>query len=145
MIFCNTKCLLGIAAILALLLCCGCGNKVPLTGKVTFADDGSPLTKGTVCFVSGAFLARGYLKEDGTYQISSTGRNDGLPPGTYKVYLVGAELVTSDGGGNSTYTPLVDRRYDNPETSGLECEVDSKTRRFDFTVERFVDRSPRRR
>jgi len=128
--------LIGIAVILALLSCCGCSNKVPLTGKVTFSDDNSPLTQGIVCFSTGQFVARGPLSKDGSYQISSTGQNDGLPKGKYKVYLVGAELVSSDGSGNSTYTPLIDSRYDNPDTSDIECEVDKKTRRFDFTVER---------
>ena len=114
----------------------GCGSNVPLTGTVTFADDGNPLTAGIICFVDGHFLARGHLQSDGTYKISSTGRNDGLPKGMYKVYFVGAELITSEAGGNSIYTPLIHHRYSNPDTSGIEFEVDGKTRRFDFTVER---------
>ena len=130
------KPLLGGAVILTLLLCCGCSNKVPLTGQVTFADDGSPLTQGIVCFASPGFLARGYLDTEGMYRVSSTGSNDGLPKGKYKVYLVGAELVTTDGGGNSFYTPLVDSRYDNADTTDIEFEVDGRTRQFDFTVER---------
>jgi len=137
----KTKTFLGFAVTLTVLLCCGCGNKVPLTGKVTFTDDGSPLTQGMVCFMAPGFLARGQLNADGTYQVSSTGENDGLPPGKYKVYLVGAELVITDGNGNSTYTPLVDKRYDSAETTDIECEVDGSTRRFDFTVERIVERS----
>ena len=136
MIFCNAKRHFGIAAVLVLLLCCGCSNKVPLTGTVTFEHDSSPLTHGVVCFVKPGFLARGALDTDGTYKMSSTGINDGLPKGTYKVYLVGAELVSMDGGGNSTYSSLVHNRYESADTSGLEFEVDGKTRRFDFQVER---------
>lgn len=120
----------------ALLLICGCSGKVPLTGKVTFADDDSPLTTGMVCFAQGSFLARGNLNSDGTYQVSSTGTNDGLPKGKYKVYLVGAELVRSSGG-NSTYTPLVDRKYESAATTDIECDVDGSTKQFDFKVERF--------
>ena len=135
-IFCNAERLLGIAVVLVLLLCCGCSNRVLLTGKVTFEDDGGPLTNGIVCFVQNEFLARGHLDSEGTYRMSSTGTNDGLPKGTYKVYLVGAELVSVDSGGNSTYTPLVHNRYESADTSGLEFEVDGKTRRFDFQVER---------
>ena len=122
--------------VVAALLCCGCSNKVSLRGKVTFADDGSPLTRGTVCFVAGQFVARGHLNDDGTYRVSSTGRNDGLPKGKYKVFLIGAELVFADGSGNSTYTPLVDSRYDSPDTSDIEFEVDGSVRQFDFSVER---------
>jgi hypothetical protein len=58
------------------------------------------------------------------------------PKGKYKIYLVSTELVTSDGGGNSTYTPSINSRYDSADTTGIELEVDGKTRRFDFTVER---------
>ena len=136
MIFCNTKRHLSITMVLVLVVCCGCSGKLPLTGTVTFEDDGSPLTNGIVCFVQNGFLARGHLNSDGVYRVSSTGTNDGLPKGTYKVYLVGAELVSVDGGGNSAYTPLVHNRYESADTSGLEFEVDGKTRQFDFQVER---------
>ena len=136
MIFCNAERLLGLAVLLTLLLCCGCGSQVPLTGTVTFEDDGSPLTHGIVCFVKPGFFARGALDPNGMYKMSSTGTNDGLPKGTYKIYLVGAESVSVDSGGNSTYTPLVHNRYESVDTSGLEFEVDGKTRRFDFQVER---------
>jgi hypothetical protein len=114
-----------------------------LSGKVTFSDDGSPLPTGMVCFIKGTFLARGNLRPDGTYQVSSTGSNDGLPKGKYKVYLVGAELVQSDGNGNSFYTPLVDRRYDSVDTTDIEIEVDGSTRRFDFSVERVKGKTRR--
>ena len=127
---------IGLIGVTVAALCCGCSNKVPLRGKVTFVDDGSPLTRGTVCFVTGQFVARGYLSDDGTYRVSSTGRNDGLPKGKYKVFLVGTELVSADGSGNSTYTPLIDSRYDSPDTSDIEFEVDGAVRRFDFSVER---------
>lgn len=123
--------------LLPLFLCTGCGsNKVPLRGKVTFADDGTPLPHGIVCFETDGFLARGVLKPDGTYRISSTGRDDGLPPGKYKIYLVKAESMAEGKGGNFVYTPLVDKRYESAETTDLECEVDGSTRRFDFEVER---------
>jgi len=123
----------GITLLLALLICSGCSNKVPMAGMVTFEDDGSPLTRGTVCFVSEVYLARGHLQSDGTYRISSTGNNDGLPPGTYRIYVVDA-TVTDDAG--VVTTSLIHSRFESPETSGLEFEVDGKTRRFDFTVER---------
>ena len=134
--FTLTKQLISITVILTLLFCCGCSDKVPLTGKVTFTDDGSSLTTGTVCFVTEGFIARGHLKSDGTYKISSTGKDDGLPPGTYKVYLVDAALLTEGKDGNFITTPLVDSQYENPNTSNIECKVDAKTRQFDFTVER---------
>ncbi|MGL4594114.1 MAG: hypothetical protein ACRCUY_05235 [Thermoguttaceae bacterium] len=115
----------------------GCSNKVPLKGKVTFSDDGTPLSYGIVCFVgSDGSLSRGHLNQDGTYVISSTGRNDGLPKGKYKVYLVSAEIVSSDKNGNSTYTPLIAPKYETVDTTDIECEVTSSLRNFDFKVER---------
>lgn len=116
--------------------CSGCSDKMPLSGKVTFSDDGSPLDRGMVCFETDGFLARGSLKPDGTYQVSSTGRNDGLPKGKYKVCITGAELASSGKGGNIVYTPLVDKRYESAGSTDIEFEVDGKTKRFDFKVDR---------
>lgn len=121
---------------LLLILCCGCNDKLPLGGTITYSDDGSPLDKGTVCFEKADFLARGHLQSDGTYQISSTGKNDGLPKGKYKVCIVGAELSSEGAGGNTVYTPLIDQRYGSAETTDIEFDVDGKTRRFDFQVDR---------
>ena len=46
----------------ALVLLCGipgCGSNIYFGGRVTYSDDGSPLTTGVVCFESTSFLARG--------------------------------------------------------------------------------------
>lgn len=128
--------LLFIILVPFLFFCSGCSDKLPMGGKVTFTDDGAPLEKGTVCFEKDGFLARGNLKLDGTYQVSSTGQNDGLPKGKYKVYLVGAELASTGKGGNIVYTPLVDKRYESADSTDIEFEVDGKTKRFDFKVDR---------
>ncbi len=121
----------------ATILFCGCSNKVPLGGKITFSDDSSPLTRGIVCFEKDGFLARGPVLEDGSYQISSTGNNDGLPPGKYKVYLLDASMKTDGPNNTIISTPLVDPAFENADSTHLEFEVDGKQRIFDFQVDRF--------
>jgi hypothetical protein len=124
-----------------LLFVVGCSDKVSLKGKVTFTDDGSPLTKGTVAFVQGGKLSRGDIKEDGTYVVGTDKLTDGLPPGTYQVYISGAmisELVEfGDVPGVYNHTPLIHSKYDSPETSGLSVEVNSSTKTYDIKVDRF--------
>ncbi|MCL2120386.1 MAG: hypothetical protein FWH27_18385 [Planctomycetaceae bacterium] len=72
---------------------------------------------------------------------------DSLPPGTYKVYLGGAELGelvpyargaggTGGLGMRHAITPLIDPKYANQDTSGLSFVVDGKTRKFDIQVDR---------
>ena len=112
----------------------GCGNKLPFGGKVTFSDDGSPLTVGSVVFTTDTYSARGALKEDGSYRISSESNNDGLPPGKYKVYITGAQkraAVRADG-----FVPLIAKKYTTVKDTDLEVEVKSGVKTFDFTVER---------
>jgi len=115
------------------------GDKVPLRGKVTFKEDGSPLTRGQVCFATDTFSARGTLSADGTYRVTSVKANDGIPPGLYKVYIFGAETPLDEptGGMGAARTELlIARKYTNAETSEITVQVDGKTRQFDFQVEK---------
>ena len=76
----------------------GCSNKVPMRGKVTFSDDQSPLTVGTVEFQSDTVLARGDLKPDGTYVMGTEKLTDGIPKGTYRVTINNTmRMFTPDG------------------------------------------------
>jgi len=118
----------------------GCGgDKVSLKGTVTFKEDGSPLTRGLVCFETDTYRARGTLMPDGTYRVTSVKANDGIPPGTYKVYIFGAEAPVEDVSGrmrDARAMSLVAVKYTNKETSGITVEVDAKTKQFDFQVEK---------
>ena len=64
----------------------GCSQNVKLGGKVTFPD-GEPLTSGMIIFSNDDFLARAEIRSDGTYDVGSLAQKDGLPPGTYRVYI----------------------------------------------------------
>ncbi len=133
--------------VLAVVTGCNRGN-VPLRGKVTFTDDGSPLTAGSVCFDDGIKLSRGTIKSDGTYRVGTEKETDGIPPGKYKVYIVGA--VKSGGrtqskdpygkpyesGGMSIAVPLISQKHTGPKTSGWEITVDASTKTYDLKVDR---------
>jgi hypothetical protein len=124
---------------LTLLLLVGCGDKVGLGGKVTFSDDGSPLGTGTVCFETDTYLARGTLKTDGSYVVGSLSEKDGLPAGTYRVYISGAEKeIGQDKEGMAIMEPLIDTKFSIGSTSGLSVDVTASKKTFDFKVDRYV-------
>jgi len=131
----NKICLLLCFSLLSLI---GCGGNVNLGGKVTFSDDGSPLTCGRVCFSTENFQAFGDIKPDGTYVVGTLSSNDGIPPGTYKVYISGAVRATETlEGGDVLTEPLIDKKFTSPSTSDLTLTVPSAERRYDIQVERF--------
>lgn len=88
----------------------GFGGGHNVGGKVTFPD-GKPLTKGQVTFTSRYFTGSGdVFGEGGTYSISGQ-----VPEGTYKVAVLASDKS------------LIDPKYNDPETSGLVCEVKGPT------------------
>ncbi|MDR1493270.1 MAG: hypothetical protein LBT05_11180 [Planctomycetaceae bacterium] len=128
---------------LALLLVCvclsGCGENQRLSGKVTF-DDGSPLTVGMVCFenTENGKLGRGEINSDGTYVVGFETDKNGIPKGTYKVFITGA--ILEKGMNEKTGMPIEEQqialKYSSTTTSGLTFTADGKTKTFDITVER---------
>ncbi|MDR0608717.1 MAG: hypothetical protein LBG58_01235 [Planctomycetaceae bacterium] len=114
--------------VVALLCIAGCSGNVGLSGRVSFPD-GSPLTVGEVYFETDTFLAHGSIGKDGRYVLGSLGEKDGLPPGTYRVSIVGA----MEGESRETARYLIDEKYKDGRTSGLTCTVSGSTT-FDITV-----------
>ncbi|MDO5309736.1 MAG: hypothetical protein Q4G03_09665 [Planctomycetia bacterium] len=122
------------ACCLMLTLCAvGCG-KAQVTGKVFFSDGQTPLLCGTVNFVSEDTLCRGEIdKSTGEFKMRTFKPGDGVPPGTYKVYIT--EAVAFGAGGVTTSTGeasfqtigttdnLIDSKYMNPDSSGLTVTV----------------------
>jgi hypothetical protein len=128
----------SLALLLVFLVGCGNGN-VSLKGKITFSDDGSPLTEGTVAFLKDGKQSRGTIKEDGTYVVGTEKTTDGLPPGKYQVIVSALKSIPIDEeNGIYNYEQLIDRKYERPETSGLTIEVNASTKTFDFQVDRFT-------
>ncbi|MDR2439849.1 MAG: hypothetical protein LBE12_10830 [Planctomycetaceae bacterium] len=115
------------------LLFLGCNNgHVGLSGKVVFSEDGSPLTFGTVCFSTPTFQAKGEIKNTGSFTMGSLGAADGLPPGTYTVYILGA---TEDLGGDNIYS-ILDPKWNSPSTSDFTVTVEKTTRNLEIKVDR---------
>lgn len=123
------------------MLVIGCGKNQKLGGTVTYSDDGSPATTGTVCFVADSYYARGKLDDKGHYQLGTESVGNGIPKGDYKVYIANSQRVTgskSVSGGSSM--PIMEEtiapKYRAVGTTDITCTVDGRTRKFDFTVDR---------
>ena len=131
-------CLYSIVLIPSLLaLGCGDANRVNVKGTVTFSDDGSPLTRGMVCFDNDKIMARGTVKPDGSYAIGVEKDGRGIPPGDYKVSIFFAQEEIPGGAPYTpSYKPLIDEKYASRDTSGIGIVVDSSTTRFDIKVDR---------
>ena len=108
-----------------------------MTGKVTFSDDNSPVPVGTICFEgSDGKMGRAEIQPDGTYRAGFDSAKDGLPKGSYKVYLTGVVKMDENAPGIPTPIPLIDPKYSNPSASGLTFEADGKTSILNFSVDR---------
>ena len=147
------SCLYLSMVILLSLFFSGCSDKQDLTGKVTFPD-GKPLHCGVVFFTTDSYLSRGAIREDGTFTVGSEKMGDGIPPGTYKVYIQGAieeELIPEDDsrrakpsdefstsqGAKGFLAPaklLIHQKYTRRETTPLEIVIPGD-RQFNITVE----------
>jgi len=132
-----------IAVLLGVIVGCGKGY-VPMGGTVTFSDDGSPLTKGTVIFDTGVHHARGELNAQGQYTLSFDKPGSGLPKGTYGVYVTDAlvpdgTVASPDSSGSyerPKYKNLIDPKFHSAATSELKFDVDGTKKTFDFKVDR---------
>ena len=135
----NTKRLIPYLIILAIFLSPGCGGNVRLGGHVRFSDDNSPLSTGTVFFETDTYLARGELRPDGSFDVGSLSPRDGITPGKYRVYIIGATKdIGDDKAGLPILEPLIDEKFTSAQTSGLEIEIDKSRRNFDIVVDRYV-------
>jgi hypothetical protein len=121
-----------------ILVLTGCyGKNVPLSGVVTFSDDNTPLTMGTVYLTSETFQASGHIQKDGSFIIGSEYPGNGIPPGAYKVSISGVygkkgNVINSR---NPNYS-LIDTKWSSPQTSGMIITVDAKTRRLELKIDR---------
>ena len=118
-----------------LLLLVGCGKNVKVRGKITF-EDGSPLTKGMVIFQTGSTQSKAPIEKDGSYVVGTLKADDGLPRGTYQVYITGAvdaPGISVMGAPLGALVEHIDSKFTKPETSGLTCEVKGRMT-YDITV-----------
>lgn len=123
-----------------LLVLAGCGGgglagTVPIRGKVTY--QGKPLAEGTVLYspvdVNGR-QARGELKPDGTFTLTTLVANDGALPGEYNVVVLAYAPHPGEPGRGDTpadATPprivrgfIVPEKYTIPDETPFEDTVD---------------------
>ena len=123
-------CIIGIA----LTVGCPSGKKLKVSGYVTFSDDGSPLTTGTVVLESETTRVMGVLNDKGYYALGELVDGDGVPFGQYRVTIAGAREQLPNGFPGKYF---VDSKYERPNTSGLTFEVKKDgPKTFDFKVDR---------
>jgi hypothetical protein len=118
------------AAALLLLVAAGCGktqdpNRLPVfraSGKVTFqgkAPAGALVVLHPKVSTpeNQAVRPRAYVKEDGSFELSSYESNDGAPAGDYAVVLVWPKPVKSPSGELSAGPNVLPPKYSRPESS----------------------------
>ena len=121
---------------LLLLSISGCGGDPKVTGKVTYLDDKSPVTAGTVIFAKDGYTGRAEIGKNGSYSVHSEAKGHGLPPGTYRVYIEGTEEVSSASGALKV-VHRINPKYYKPETSGLSLTVEG-SQTYNIEVERYT-------
>ena len=121
-------------AILSVLTAVGCQQQptelrvpvAPVAGAVVF--DGQPTPGALVVFhpVQGTQSqtppARGTVRDDGTFDLTTYEANDGAPPGEYKVTIEWRRLI-NDNGDVRTGPNVMPERYSRPQTTDLVVRV----------------------
>jgi len=115
--------------LVGLLLCasgCGASMGATVSGKVTL--DGAPLTTGNVMFTPTGQgpAAGGTINPSGVYEIT-TGTEEGLPPGEYKVTVVATKPAPPAAPDKPPPPPIpiTPAKYGRPETTDLKHTVKS--------------------
>ncbi|MDO5553441.1 MAG: hypothetical protein Q4G68_06730 [Planctomycetia bacterium] len=117
----------------------GCGSQVRVSGKVVLKGTDQPIARGVIYFANDTNVAHGALNTEGEFRMSSKGQNDGLPAGTYTVYLTGTSEVdfstTKKGMTTITEKAAIADKYTKQSTSDIVVEVNSRSRHFVIEVD----------
>jgi hypothetical protein len=112
----------------------GCGGEglYPVSGKVVYKD-GKPVTAGFVIFepVSQKISARGEIRTDGSFQVSTRRENDGALEGEYKVLIRPPPLPEE---GKARPAPI-HPRFQNLDTTPFHFTVTRDRKKNHFTLE----------
>jgi hypothetical protein len=125
-----------LAALVFLVGVAGCGGgRYPVHGRVVY-EDGSSVTEGIVIGekIEGdrRVKAQGSVKSDGTFSWGTLRPGDGAEPGKYRVVVVPRAVGEKEA--SQGVLPAVDRKFSNPQTSGIDFEVKPGRNELDITV-----------
>ena len=140
---------LTLAGLLLALAVAGCGKAKPATAPVTgrVLLDGKPVAGAAVMFepVSGGVPARGSTGGDGSFTLSTFGRDDGALVGQHRVSIskfvvegVAANelgLEAAPGPAGAQPKAGLPARYADAKTSGLEATVEAGGTKVEFSLE----------
>jgi len=125
--------------VLLLVVVVGCNQGMAtVTGKVVYENDGSAVPAGLVMFLpteKGQSFARSNIQPDGSYRLGTEKPGNGAKPGKYGVCIIPPDRSAERENG-AKITPLVDSRYQDATTSGLEFEVQPGSNDFTIKVSR---------
>lgn len=120
-----------------LVLLSGCGGVAtyPVTGFVTINGEG-PLTVGEIVFTSDEGTSKGTIQKDGSFKLKTTidKELEGAPAGKYKVFIIGAATYEDSTRLDSPSKMLIDSKYNDYRTSGLEFTVEPGDNNFEIEV-----------
>lgn len=112
-----------------LLAAAGCGKPTGnISGRVYFKD--TPLTSGTVAFVTDQEAFRAFIKEDGSYEISK------VPEGDVTITVtVNPQPNPAHKGGSSSKIVTIPAKYGDPKTSGQKYTVKAGDQQKDIKLD----------
>ena len=122
---------------------CGCDDGLPtrvqVTGKVSFQNQ--PLPTGTVSFSPKAKgetrPSLAYLREDGTFIMSTFRPEDGVQPGEYDVAIIAYDEGPLSNSAKWTRNgkKLIPEKYFSHATSGLKATIPDHDVELEFKIE----------
>jgi hypothetical protein len=121
----------------------GCGGRglCQVKGQVVFKDgsDVSVLARGLVAFYPAEpdmpkVSSRGEIQKDGSFQMSTYSEGDGVHPGKYRVMVTPPPFLRKNR--DDVRPRLIDERYSDFETSGLEATVTGPMTDYTVTVQK---------
>jgi hypothetical protein len=123
-----------LSAAFCCIVCWGCGpaghgttpDLIPVKGKVTYK--GKPLSPGTIKFIPDGYgrEARGAIRTDGSFVLTTHKEGDGVVPGEHRVSIVSTD--------KSLARDRALEKYGRPNTSKITAEVDKDHTEFTFDL-----------
>lgn len=133
--------LFSIVVCVAVLGCGGGGvNTYPVKGVVVYKD-GKPVSGGRIIFEpadkGNSHSAIGEIQQDGKFELRTRNPGDGAATGKYKVAVMPPPIEGDFGDdGPPKQKVVIDPKYQNVNTSGLEYTVEAKPNDYKIELER---------